>query len=195
MRDIIISDYLSSLKEDKELDYIFTLLLKSMEFQVVSTPVHSKGLTQNGKDVVAIGKDEKGMRWKWYFIIKGHAAKDINTQNFYAEEGIRESLLTAKDVGFKSYSLPGFNNLPTKYVIVHNGIVKENARVQFEELINREFDEGTVEDWGIEKLTFLFYRHLFNECLFADDESYFFYVAFQIIGKYLLFINCLLSIT
>ena len=120
MRNIIIKDYISSLKEDKELDYIFTLLLENMDFQIVSTPHNTRGQTQYGKDVVATGKDENGRMWKWYFIIKGHAAKDINSYNFNSPDGIRESLLVAKDVDFESYSIPGFNKLPTKFVVVHN---------------------------------------------------------------------------
>ena len=172
MRNIIIKDYISSLKEDKELDYIFTLLLENMDFQIVSTPHNTRGQTQYGKDVVATGKDENGRMWKWYFIIKGHAAKDINSYNFNSPDGIRESLLVAKDVDFESYSIPGFNKLPTKFVVVHNGTMLDNTRVQFEDLIKKYFEEETVEEWNIEKLTRLFSKYLFNECLFADEESF-----------------------
>lgn len=172
MRNIIIQDYLSSLKEDKELDHIFPLLLENMGFQIVSTPKNSKGQPQYGKDIVAIGCDEQGKKWKWYFELKGNAAKDINDHNFNMEDGVRESLLAAKDVDYKAYSIPGFNELPTKIVLVHNGIITENFRKQFEEFLKKNFEDKTFERWGIEKLTELFSKNLFDECLFSDEESY-----------------------
>ena len=66
MRHIIIQEYLSSLKEDNELDFLFPLLLDNMGFKVISTPKNSKGQSQYGKDIVAIGIDENGKKWKWY---------------------------------------------------------------------------------------------------------------------------------
>ena len=39
MNNRVISEYLESLKEDDELDYIFPILLESMGFQIVSTPI------------------------------------------------------------------------------------------------------------------------------------------------------------
>lgn len=172
MRNIIVKEYIESLKEDNELDYIFTLLLVNMKFRVVSTPRNSKGQIQYGKDVVAIGKDKNGKEWKWYFEIKGYAAKDIDERNFCSPDGIRDSLLAAKDVDFSCYTIPGFMDLPTKYVVVHNGIIKQNANFRFEQFVNKNFEEGTVERWGIEKLTELFSTYLFDECLFSDNGSY-----------------------
>ena len=69
MRHIIIQEYLSSLKEDNELDFLFPLLLDNMGFKVISTPKNSKGQSQYGKDIVAIGIDENGKKWKWYFEV------------------------------------------------------------------------------------------------------------------------------
>ena len=43
MKNRIIREYLESLKEDKELDYIFPILLDAMGFRIVSTPKNSKG--------------------------------------------------------------------------------------------------------------------------------------------------------
>ena len=57
MNNRVISEYLESLKEDDELDYIFPILLESMGFQIVSTPKNSKGQSQYGKDVIEIHRD------------------------------------------------------------------------------------------------------------------------------------------
>lgn len=172
MKQRIVRDYLESLKEDSELDYIFPMLLESMDFRIVTTPRSSKGQTQYGKDVVAIGKNEDGVIHRWYFELKGNADKDIDDNTFNKKDGIRESILAAKDVPYEDSSIPKFNSLPSKIVVVHNGILKENTHEQFNKFISREFPNGGFERWGIEKLTELFTQYLFNEALFCDNESY-----------------------
>lgn len=172
MRHRIVRDYLESLKEDKELDYIFPMLLEAMGFRIVATPRNSKGQSQYGKDVIAIGKDEDGHKCRWFFELKGNAAKDINDKTFQVEDGVRDSIIAAKDAPYEDSSIPSFNKLPYKIVFVHNGILMENTRITFEGFIKREFPNGGFERWGIERLTELFSKYLFDECLFCDDESY-----------------------
>lgn len=172
MKHRIVRDYLESLKEDKELDYIFSMLLEAMGFRIVATPRNSKGQSQYGKDVVAIGKDEDGILYRWYFELKGNAAKDINDATYQVKDGVRDSIIAAKDAPYEDSSIPSFNKLPHKIVFVHNGILMENTRTTFEGFIKREFPNGGFERWDIERLTELFSKYLFDECLFCDDESY-----------------------
>lgn len=168
----IIRDYLESLKEDNELDYIFPLLLESRGFHIISTPRNSKGQSQYGKDVVAIGEDRDGKLYLWNFELKGHRAKDIDDNTFLEKDGVRDSIIAAKDVLYKDFSIPRLNALPRKIVFVHNGILKENTRTHFSEFIKREFPNGGFERWGIEELIEQFSEHLFNEQLLCDKESY-----------------------
>lgn len=172
MKHRIIRDYLESLKEDSELDYIFPILLEAMGFHIVATPKNSKGQSQYGKDVIAMGKDEEGKLFRWYFQLKGYAAKDINDKNFNADDGVRVSICAAKDVPYEDSSIPSFNNLPVKIVLVHNGILHENTRPQYEGFLKREFPQGGFERWDIDILTGLFSKYLFDENLFCDYESY-----------------------
>lgn len=172
MKNRIVRDYLESLKEDKELDYIFPMLLEAMGFRIVATPRNSKGQSQYGKDVIAIGKGEDGILYRWYFELKGNAAKDINDTTFYIKDGVRDSILAAKYAPYEDSSIPSFNRLPYKIVFVHNGILVENTRPTFEGFIKQEFPNGGFERWDIERLTELFSKYLFDECLFCDDESY-----------------------
>lgn len=172
MKHRIVRDYLESLKEDKELDYIFPMLLEAMGFRIVATPRNSKGQSQYGKDVIAIGKGEDGILYRWYFELKGNAAKDINDTTFYIKDGVRDSILAAKYAKYDDSSIPSFNKLPHKIVFVHNGILVENTRSTFEGFISQEFPNGGFERWHIERLTELFSKYLFDECLFCDDESY-----------------------
>lgn len=172
MKHRIVRDYLESLKEDKELDYIFPMLLEAMGFRIVATPRNSKGQSQHGKDVIAIGKGEDGVLYRWYFELKGNAAKDINDKTYQIEDGVRDSILAAKDAPYEDSSIPSFNKLPYKIVFVHNGVLMENTRITFEGFIKREFPNGGFERWHIDRLTELFSKYLFDECLFCDDESY-----------------------
>jgi len=169
--NIIVREYLASLKEDNELDYLFPILLNLMGFRIIQTAKESKGQSQYGKDIIAIGNDNKGVKHKWYFELKGFSDRDITQANYSKADGIRESIIEAKDTVFKDSTIAGFNELPTKIVVVHNGILKTNIRDTFEGLISREFKEGEFERWDIYHLTDIFSEHLFNEYLLSDDAS------------------------
>jgi hypothetical protein len=169
--NIIVRDYLSSLKEDSELDYLFPILINVMGFRIIQTAKESKGQSQYGKDIIAIGTDENGIKHKWYFELKGYSDRDITQANYSKTDGIRESIIEAKDTIFKDSAVVGFNELPVKVVVVHNGILKTNIRDTFEGLISREFKEGQFERWDIYHLTDLFSKYLFNEYLLSDSAS------------------------
>lgn len=172
MKNRILREYIESLKEDNELDYIFPILLQAMGFRIVSTPRNSKGQPQHGKDIVAIGYDTNNIIYRWYFELKGNGAKDITTTNFYAEDGVRDSLLEAKDVAYDCQSIPKFDELPVKIVFVHNGILQANAEPAFNGFIKNNYSDVNFERWDIERLILLFSEHLFEECIFADDVCY-----------------------
>jgi len=169
--NIIVQEYLGSLKEDKELDYLFPILLNVMGFRIVQTALESKGQSQYGKDIIAIGKDKNGNKFRWYFELKGFKDKDITDKNYSIPDGIRESIIEAKDTAFNDSSIPEFNALPIKIVVVHNGILKTNIRPTFDGFISREFKPGEFERWDIYYLTDLFSKYLFSEYLLADTES------------------------
>lgn len=169
--NIIVQEYIGSLKEDKELDYLFPILLSVMGFRIIQTALESKGQSQYGKDIVAIGNDENGNKYRWYFELKGYKDKDITDKNYSIPDGIRESIIEAKDTAFNDSSIPEFNLLPIKIVVVHNGVLKTNIRPTFDGLISREFKAGEFERWDIYYLTDLFSKYLFSEYLLADNES------------------------
>ena len=169
--NIIVREYLASLKEDSELDYLFPILLNLMGFRIVQTAKEAKGQSQYGKDIIAIGKDDKDVIHKWYFELKGYSDRDITEANYSKSDGIRESIIEAKDTVFKDSTIPEFNKMPSKIVLVHNGVLKTNIRPTFEGFISREFKEEEFERWDIYYLTDLFSKYLFSEYLLSDDES------------------------
>jgi hypothetical protein len=168
---MIVREYLSSLKEDSELDYLFPIVLNLMGFRIIQTAKESKGQSQYGKDIIAIGKDENGTNHKWYFELKGYSDKDITQANYSKQDGIRESIIEAKDTIFKDSSISGFDSLPVKIVVVHNGVLKTNIRDTFDGFIKREFKNGEFERWDIYYLTDIFSQYLFNEYILSDDTS------------------------
>ncbi len=168
---IFIQEYLSTLKEDSELDYLFPLLLKSMGYKIIRTPKETKGQSQYGKDVIAIGKDENGILYKWYFELKGYADRNITETNFHKKDGILESLREAKYVDYEDFSIPTMQDLPTKIVLVHNGVIKSNFLQTFNGFIKKELEGYSFERWDIYKLSDLFSTYLFGEYLLVDVES------------------------
>jgi len=168
---IFVREYLESLKEDTELDFIFVLLLEAMGLKIVTTPKEYKGQPQYGKDIIATGPASDGIDYKWYFELKGHADRDINQSNFLKDDGARMSLLEAKDTDFVNHAIPGFNQLTVKYVLVHNGVVKGNFRPTFDGFVSKNFALNQFEHWDIHALTNLFAEHLFGEYLLTDQNS------------------------
>ena len=161
------------MNEDKELDVIFPLLLTNMGYKVLSTPRASKGQLQDGKDIIAIGKDEHNKKIKLFIELKGFGQRDITDTNIYAIDGFRESVLAAKDVDYKDYGVAGLDLLPTKIIYAHPGELQPNANAKYNGIIQREFDgeELIFERWGIEKLIALFSEYLFNEYILVNDEN------------------------
>ena len=95
IRQEIIKQYVASLKEDGELDFIFPILLERMGFRILSTPKQSKGQSQYGRDVIAV-KKLKGVPTLYLFELKGFVAKDITDRNLNAKDGLIESLRASK---------------------------------------------------------------------------------------------------
>ena len=138
---LIVSDYLGSLKEDTELDYLFPILLNLMGFRIITTPKESKGQPQYGKDIIAVGLDHDGIKKRFYFELKGHADKDIDDTVLMKRDGIMESLKASKYTVFKDSSISEFNTLPVKFVLVQNGVLKNNTRRTFEGFIDQVFPD------------------------------------------------------
>lgn len=174
IKPIIVRDYLESLKESQELDYIFPLFLESQGFIILSKPTESKGISQYGKDVVAVGKDfNDGVKKRFYFELKGGDDRHITNSTFVKNDGIKESLIEAKYRKFE-FTNKKHEALPLKIVLVHNGELKASVKDVFEGFISSEFPAtGNIEfdKWSISELTGLFSEKFFGEFLLADKDA------------------------
>ena len=171
LRKEIIKEYVASLKEDSELDYIFPLLLERMGFRILSTPKQSKGRSQYGRDVVAT-KKVKGKPTLFFFELKGFSAHDITDRTLSEPDGLIESLTASVNTPFRDASIPGLKDYVRRFVYAHNGTVDENARPTLDGFVERFFPDGNFERWDINKLTELFSKYLFEETLLTDEDSY-----------------------
>ncbi len=174
IKSIIVRDYLESLTESNELDYIFPLFLESQGFIILSKPTESKGLSQYGKDIVAVGNDfSDGIMKRFYFELKGGSDRNITNSTYTKDDGIRESLIEAKDRKFE-FTNKKHEKLPLKIVLVHNGEIKSDVKEILDGFVNREFPQnGNIEfdRWGISELTNLFAEKFFGEFLLVNKEA------------------------
>lgn len=171
VRQEVIKQYVGSLKEDAELDYIFPLLLERMGYRVLSTPKQSKGKPQFGRDVVATKRID-GVDTLFLFELKGFGARDITSQSLIAEDGIIDSLKTSKYTEYRDASIPGLADFSRRWVFVHNGGIDPNVMPTWNDFVQKVFPDGDLERWDLEKLTALFSEYLFDETLLADEKSY-----------------------
>ncbi len=153
------------------MDYIFPLLLKRMGYRVLITPKQSKGMSQYGRDVVAV-KDVKGVNTLFLFELKGFAAKDITDRTLNEKDGIIESLRASKNTKYRDASISGLSKCRRQYVFVHNGYAEANALITLNDFVEDEFPDGNFDRWDLDKLTTLFSDYLFDETILADEESY-----------------------
>ena len=174
IKSIIVRDYLESLTESNELDYIFPLFLESQGFIILSKPTESKGLSQYGKDIVAVGKDfSDGIQKRFYFELKGGGDRNITNSTYIKDDDVRESLIEAKDKQF-SFTSEEHESLKLKIILVHNGEIKSDVKEVFDGFIKREFPRGgniEFDRWGISELTKLFSEKFFGEFLLVNKEA------------------------
>jgi len=168
---LIVLDYLSSLKEKDELDYIFPFLLDQLKFKIVKNISASRGQSEYGIDIMAVKIDKDNVKKIFIFQLKGGEDKDIYSHVFYKRDGIYESLMQVKHSNFID-SILEIKDLPRKIIIVHNGELKSNFESTYNGCIKKEFiSEGwEVERWDINKLKSLFSKYLLNEYIFVKPE-------------------------
>lgn len=173
INNIILREYLESLTERDELNRIFAILLEALNFNILTKPSENIGIKEYGKDIVAIGLDEDGIKKKFYFELKGGADRNITDRNFNGKDGIAESLNEATYVSFIS-AYPKFDELPLKIVIVHNGIVDGKVKDVFEgqlKSLSKNHKDKEYDRWGIDRLSKLFSHNLFSKYLLTDANT------------------------
>ena len=158
---LIIREYLSLLKESKELDRLLPDLLLMMGIEPIS---HAQvGVRQYGVDVAAVGEYKDEGNTLLLFTIKqgdlGRLDWDVN------EQSIRQLLDEIKDVYLENHIRPKHLTLKKKIILCTGGNLKQEIQQNWKGYISKNSIKGEVdyEFWGGDKLAILIEEFMFNE--------------------------------
>jgi hypothetical protein len=181
---LIIQEYLSQLKESRELDKLLTDLLLAMKFIPITIP--QIGVRQYGVDISAEYLDDKKNKILFLFVVK---QGDIGRKEWNSSpQSVRQSLDEIKDVYLTKLISPEHKNIIKKIVLCTNGILKQEVEGNWKGYIesNTVKNEIEYELWNGFKLTQDIENCMLNEFIllgnyksklrktlaFLDDSDY-----------------------
>jgi len=177
---LIIKEYLSLLKESKELDSLIPELLLAMGHEVISKP--QIGVRQFGVDVASIGVDEDGIKKVFLFTIKegdfGRADWDNGLQ------AVRPSLNEILDSYIPQKISSEYQALVKKIVLATGGDKKQEIDDNWNGFIIINSKENKIEFdfWGGDKLALLIEKYIFNEFVIPSEQRSLFRKTLALIG-------------
>ena len=166
---LVLSHYLACLKERNELDVLLPDLLRAMGHSVLSRP--QIGVAQGGVDVLSTCRDGNGEAEVFLFIVK---FGNIGRSDFYAnDQSISPSVRQAVANYVRTRLERRLQALPKRFVLVTNGVLKEEARADFTALVDEvaERPACSLELWGLDQLAPLIEQHLFSEALILGGHK------------------------
>lgn len=178
---LIIKEYLSLLKESKELDSLIPELLLAMGHEVISKP--QVGVRQNGVDVASIGLDKDGEKKVFLFTIKegdfGRNDWDNGTL-----QAVRPSLNEIIDSYIPKKLSEDNKLLVKKIILATGGDKKQEIEENWDGYIktNSKKDEIEFDFWGGDKLALLIEEYIFNEFIIPKEQRSLFRKALALIG-------------
>lgn len=178
---LIIKEYLSLLKESKELDSLIPELLLAMGHEVISKP--QIGPRQYGVDVASVGRDTDGIKKVFLFSIKqgdfGRTDWDNGTL-----QAVRPSLNEIIDSYIPKKLSSDNQSLVKKIVLATGGDKKQEIEDNWDGYIktNSKPDEIEFEFWGGDKLAIEIEKHIFNEYIIPKEQRSLFRKALALIG-------------
>ncbi|AWG32156.1 hypothetical protein [Burkholderia cenocepacia] len=124
--DLLLEEYLATMREEGELDAFLPLLTTAMGHETVSKP--QRGVRQSGVDIVTIGKDLDGVRKVFLWLVK---CGDVDRTAWSSgAQAIRPSLEEIVDVFVKANLAPTHKRLPKKVMVTTNGHFKQEVLQQ-----------------------------------------------------------------
>jgi len=160
---LVLQNYIGSLKERNELDALLPELLIGMGHSVLSRP--QVGVPQAGVDILSSYTDPEGNEQLYLFIIK---FGDIRREDlFTGQQAIQPSTREACTDFARNRLSEGQRSLPKHVVVVSSGVVKQEAATGFAGLADEVNARPgfTFDFWGIDQLTPLIEKHVFDETL------------------------------
>jgi len=164
---LIIREYLSMLKESRELDSLLGDLLLSMEIEPISRA--QIGVRQYGVDLAAVGLDpEDGVTKKLFlFTIK---SGDINRSGWdAAKQGVRSSLNEIIDVYIPNHLDKNHKQFPKKIIVCCNGELKQEVQQNWTGYQKQNATKAEFDFWGADKLSLYISEYFLDEYLFPES--------------------------
>lgn len=165
---LIIKEYLSLLKESKELDSLIPELLLAMGHEVISRP--KIGVRQYGVDVASIAIDEDGVKKVFLFTIKeGHLGR--SDWNGGSSQAVKPSLDEIVDDYIPTHLEETCKNLVKKIVVATSGDLQQNVQFNWSNYTKKYSKKNEVEFdfWGGDKLAIEIEHHIFNEYIIPQN--------------------------
>ncbi|MCA6504436.1 MAG: hypothetical protein IM585_16615 [Pseudanabaena sp. M135S2SP2A07QC] len=169
---LVIREYLSMLKESRELDALLPDLLFSMDIIPLSTA--QVGVRQYGVDVAAVGADPEDnyVTKLFLFTIKqGNFSRKIWDDG--TPQAIRSSLNEIIDVYIPQHVDNQHKSLPKKVIVSCGGDLKQEVEDNWKGYKSTHTKVGELEFdlWDGNKLAFLIEKYLLDEYLFPESSQ------------------------
>jgi len=177
---LIIKEYLSQLKESKELDMLLPDLLLSMKYIPISTP--QVGVRQYGVDIATEYYDKKNNKLLYLFVIK---KGDIGRSDWdSSSQSVRQSLDEIKDVYLEKMLSNEQKKMIKKIVLCTNGVLKQEVEINWKGYIDRNtvVNEIEYELWDGYKLALDIENNMLNEFILSGNFKSLFRKALALLG-------------
>ncbi len=166
----ILSEYITLLKEDGELDTLITDLLVGMKITPISIPQRGR---QHGVDIAAVGIDpDDGKKKMFLFVVK---QKNLTRSNWDSGvNSVRQSLNEVIDVYIRTMLDKRYKKLPIKIIVATNGEIMQSVLINWKNYVDEHTKKKrSYEFWGTGELAGKLDKYLSNEKLFpAEYQSY-----------------------
>lgn len=162
----LINEYISLLKEDRELDTLITDLLIGMNVIPISKPQKGR---QFGVDIAAVGIDpEDGL--KKIFLIAIKQGNLTRTSWDSGVNAVRPTFNEILDTYISIFLTTVYQKLPKKIILCTNGHITQPVQPNYTLFVN----ENSKEDiefsfWGINEISKMVDEYLFTEKLFPSN--------------------------
>jgi hypothetical protein len=169
---LVIREYLSMLKESKEIDALLPDLLLSMGIDLLSRP--GIGSRQFGVDIPAVGIDPKDNKQKLFLLTVKEG--DITRSSWdTGKNAVRPSLNEILDSYLRNRVRPEHEALPKKIILATGGELKQDVEPDWVNYVHRntgldpKYGEIEFDFWGGDQLTLLIEQYLIDEYLFPES--------------------------
>lgn len=164
---LILTDYIASLKEDRELDSLVQDMLREYDFEIVYGP--HKGQRQYGVDIYAVGEDPEDNKKKVFLVTVKQG--NFDRKNWQGSiQALEPSLREIVTVFVRNNLATEHRDLPIKVIVAHNGI-NDPAIQQNWVSFTEQFPTIQFGIWQLETIVNMVYEKMMNENVLSDQRK------------------------